>query len=211
MISQNGEKKKHFEEETGSPKTFVPCFAINFTIKTLLGRARNPRCFKKRSSVCKFWYCEIVISRHRKNRYQPQLSKIWNQGKASKPKTMAEDGEFNPFFDDSGDAPTEEASNPFADDANTFFVEDGSEPISKPTIQVAREKKLLFRHHISIFLSIDFSYLAIATVTFFVFLPECTNKHYQSNRKKSKCALSMLSYNSQNNRIQALFCLTLTN
>ena len=52
---------------------------------------------------------------------------------------MAEDGEFNPFFDDSGDAPTEEASNPFADDANTFFVEDGSEPISKPTIQVARE------------------------------------------------------------------------
>ena len=124
---------------------------------------------------------------------------------------MAEDGEFNPFFDDSGDAPTEEASNPFADDANTFFIEDGSEPISKPTIQVAREKKLLFRHHISIFLSIDFSYLAIATVTFFVFLPECTNKHYQSNRKKSKCALSMLSYNSQNNRIQALFCLTLTN
>lgn len=59
---------------------------------------------------------------------------------------MAEDGEFNPFFDDSGDAPTEEASNPFADDANTFFVEDGSEPISKPTMQVAREKKLLFQH-----------------------------------------------------------------
>ena len=52
---------------------------------------------------------------------------------------MADNGEFNPFFDDSGDAPAEEASNPFADDANTFFVDDGSEPISKPTMQVARE------------------------------------------------------------------------
>ena len=53
---------------------------------------------------------------------------------------MADDGEFNPFFDDSGDAPTEEASNPFGDDANTFFVDDGSEPISKPTMQVVREE-----------------------------------------------------------------------
>ena len=71
---------------------------------------------------------------------------------------MADDGEFNPFFDDSGDAPTEEASNPFGDDANTFFVDDGSEPISKPTMQVASSRRSL--PSISIFLSVSFSYLA---------------------------------------------------
>ena len=51
-------------------KSFVLHFAIFFSIRTLLKRAKHPRCFKKRSVVWKIWCFKSVISGHGEN-HQP--------------------------------------------------------------------------------------------------------------------------------------------